>query len=911
MPTCPRHPDRHVLFAAALLGILALAPAALATPITSAANIPHSGISPGGVDMSTGEIIIVCRPDLAIDGPIPLSFSRYYASMLAREGLASGHMGPNWLGTYDWLLNVAGTTADVITNGGQDIKFQMPPAGGPWTLVSPLDHAFTLTFTGGTYRFTDPIARRVYLFSGAPLQLTQIFDEHGSSLTLTYTGGRVTQVSDGLGRVLQLTYDPFAGMLSSVTDGTRSVIYSYTGTTLTGFTDAAGQHWSYAYLSPGPFPALLTGSGEPAGNTPIQNGYDAAGRVVTQSDAAGGVAHYAWDGPGGNTFTDPLGHLWTYLHDAQSRLTSFTDPGSQLWSRSYDASGRLASETRPLGDVTSYSYDAASSYPASVGFADGSAFHWSYGTHPAGGATFFDLASIQFPDLTTESFTRDGAGNPTNITDQGSFHWQGTYNSRGQILTRTNPASGVTHYSYDTAGRLTSMMDPAGNVTRYSYDALSRLIALAPDDTSSTTWGYDALGNTTSATDERGKTSSYAYDANGRLTGATDPLLHSTHYAYDGLDRVSQVTDPTGNATAYAYDLGGNVSSLTDGSLRATGYSYNVWGDLSGVSDPSSSSWSFSYDANRRVSSTQDPLGHSTALTYDAVDRVTHFQDPVATGLDYGYDAMDRVHSESGPLGFSHTYGYESRGLLTSAANVTSEYDFARNSLGDISQFTDPDHNASPYSYDSQGRLTSSADPLGRSSIYSYDGRGRLSHVTLPLNSETLTYDGADRLLGVSITDGTTLSYGYDDANRLTSATGASFAYDEAGRMICVQRTHDELRRGRPHDERDLRAGQDGELCVRQPRAAVPGDGLGRRSDGVQLRRRGPDHRNHTPERNQRNVRLRRGRQAQQRARKGARFDPALLDRHHARCAGAADRGRALGAASASGPDARHDQSGL
>ncbi|MGH3055466.1 MAG: DUF6531 domain-containing protein, partial [Gaiellaceae bacterium] len=337
------------LLAAALVTTLAAARVSSATPITSAANAPHSGISPGGVDMATGEIIVVCRPDLVLDGPMPVEFGRYYASMLGREGLASGHMGPNWLGTYDWLINVVGTTADVITNGGQDIKFQMPPAGGPWALVSPLDQAFTLTFTGGTYRFTDPTARRVYLFTGAPLVLSQILDEHGNSLTLTYTGGRVTQVTDGLGRALTLTYDPFAGMLSSVGDGTRAVIYSYTGTTLTGFTDAAGQHWTYQYVSPAPFPGLLSGSGEPAGNTPIQNAYDASGRVIMQTDAAGGVAHYAWDGPGGNTFTDPLGHLWTYLHNAQNRLTSFTDPGSQAWSRAYDASGRLASVTRPLG----------------------------------------------------------------------------------------------------------------------------------------------------------------------------------------------------------------------------------------------------------------------------------------------------------------------------------------------------------------------------------------------------------------------------------------------------------------------------------------------------------------------------------------------------------------------------------
>jgi len=105
-----------------IAAVIGIAPgSATATRVTSAANIPYSGISPGGVDMATGEIIVVCRPDLAIDGPFPVGFRRYYASMLTREGLASGHLGPNWLGSYDWSLSVASPMVNVVTNRGQRI----------------------------------------------------------------------------------------------------------------------------------------------------------------------------------------------------------------------------------------------------------------------------------------------------------------------------------------------------------------------------------------------------------------------------------------------------------------------------------------------------------------------------------------------------------------------------------------------------------------------------------------------------------------------------------------------------------------------------------------------------------------------------------------------------------------------
>src|SRR5262245_17942263 len=238
-----------------------------ASPIISAANIPHSGISPGGVDMATGELILVLRPDLRLDGPMRVSFERYYASMLAREGVAMGRLGPNWLGSYDDHLQVVGPHVDVITSEGQDIRFQ-PAPGGSWSLVSPTDHAYTLSSMATGFRFTDPVARRSYLFDGDTGRLTQILDEHGNGLTLSYIGGLLFQVTDGLGRSLAFGYNP-SGLLSSVSDGTRSVGFTYTGGVLTGATDAAGNAWTYAYDAAGTLLGLLTAVVEPLGNAPL------------------------------------------------------------------------------------------------------------------------------------------------------------------------------------------------------------------------------------------------------------------------------------------------------------------------------------------------------------------------------------------------------------------------------------------------------------------------------------------------------------------------------------------------------------------------------------------------------------------------------------------------------------------
>src|SRR6185295_2627401 len=157
----------------------------------------------------------------------------------------------------------------------------------------------------------------------------------------------------------------------------------------------------------------------------------------------------------------------------------------------------------------------------------------------------------------------------------------------------------------------------------------------------------------------------------------------------------------------------------------------------------------FVWDPDSRMTSSQDPLGHATTFVYDMLDRVTHVTDPVGTGYDYSYDAMGRLHMATAPLGHVRSYNYDARGLLTSFSNATSETDFTRTILGQISMVTDPNHNGWPRSYDPQGRLITAADPLGRTTTYEYDALSRPFHISRP--------------------DGSLLQIDYDPAGRITA----------------------------------------------------------------------------------------------------------------------------------------------
>lgn len=590
-----RWANNYAIPIAAALALALLPINAAATPVTTAANIPHSGFAPGAVDMATGEIIIVCRPDLAMGGPMPLEFRRYYGSMIAREGLAAGRLGTNWLGSYDWSLSAGPAGATVVTNRGQRLQFQQVPGAG-MMLVSPTDQHYQLRNAGGTWLLTHPSLRRVYAFDGLTGMLSSITDEHGNSLALTYSGGMLAQVGDGLGRTLSFGYDR-SGFLNSVSDGTRSVSFAHAGGLLTSVTDAAGHVTGYSYAAQGAFPGLLQSATEPLGNTPAIVWYDAQGRVAAMSDASGSASTCTYDTPTGNSWNDALGNAWGYVHDVQSRLTGLIDPGPISRSFVYDALGRLASVTRPLGDVTTCSYDPVSGLPASVTMGDGSVFAWSYSSHEVLGATFYDVAGATYPDGHSERLTRDAAGNVGDLLDRGRFHWLATYTPRGQVLTTTNPAGGVTTLTYDTQGRLATAADNAGHLTTCACDALDRVTRTTWPDASFRLFAYDALDHLTTFTDERGKVWTYAYDTNGRLASVTDPLLARSTLGYDNADRFTNSTDPLGHVRTLAYNSVGRIASGTDATGNTTRYQYDAGGQLVGVIDPSGAPLQFTYDA--------------------------------------------------------------------------------------------------------------------------------------------------------------------------------------------------------------------------------------------------------------------------------------------------------------------------
>jgi YD repeat-containing protein len=172
-------------------------------------------------------------------------------------------------------------------------------------------------------------------------------------------------------------------------------------------------------------------------------------------------------------------------------------------------------------------------------------------------STFADNGTTGLP-LVTLTYSYDGDGNETGVSDSLGGLLTMTYDTRDELTTEQFSGTGLSAqavtYSYDNAGRLTG-------ITRYSNLAETTEVAAT----------------------------AYSYDHANRMTGIVDSnstgtTLVSHGYTYDAADRITQ--------EVRTWDSGTEADTLT--------YSYTNNNQLTGVthSNGSFSNESFTWDNN-------------------------------------------------------------------------------------------------------------------------------------------------------------------------------------------------------------------------------------------------------------------------------------------------------------------------
>lgn len=762
-------------------------------------NDPCAGggsIGPNPVIYSSG-IKLETMTDIAFGGARGgLELTRLYTSDLGRQN-TQGRFGR---GTRDnYAIRLTGTfqvggagRIEMPTEGsGRLFGYTRTEANG--TLVFTTTDTVTQLgdvvrrLTDGTFEYRM-VNGAVYRFDVTG-RLTALVDRNGNTTTLSYAGNNLTQITDPVGRSINLNYNG-NGFITQATDPlNRTWTYSYDGNSrLAKVTDPLGYATEYAYDNL----AQLTSVKDKRGVVSKQIAYDNAGHVISQQFADGGTETYQYTlagtvvteilitDPLGRKMrkrfssigyvlgtTDALGQAVTIERTVDKNLpTQITGPcGCPESRREFDERGNVTVRTDRLSKTTSYVYEPA--FNNVTRLTDKLGRITSYNYDPRGNP----ITATNALDQIT-SFTYDQYGQLTSITDPLNHTTQLEYDAQGNVTAVTDALNHRSTMEYDAVGRLKAVIDPLGRRSEMTYDDLDRILTTKDPSAATTRYVYDGNGNLTGVTNALNRQWVNIYDQKNRLNASIDPLNRTTRFAYDLADQLLRVTSPSGRKVNYAYDARGQRAQITDGIGGLIRFSYDNRGNLTTLTDQRGHVMTFAYDELFRLSRQTDPLGRVTNLGYDFEGNLIATVDRLGRSTNITYDALNRrqrvVYADA-----TVNYTYDDAGRLTKITDtqggtIDLTYDHANRLLAEQTA-----QGLVSYTYNQASQratMTAANSPVV---TYGYDTAGRLNTITQGNEVFTYAYDTLSRLQSLQRPNGVTSSYQYDIVNRLARLTHA------------------------------------------------------------------------------------------------------------------------------------------
>ncbi len=419
-----------------------------------------------------------------------------------------------------------------------------------------------------------------------------------------------------------------------------------------------------------------------------------------------------------------------YVYDTQGRLLTETYADNSTISYGYDGFSRLAYYTNQNDERSFYYYGATDNLLASqisfdtqlVDYGDGYEFIENIYTTKIYGYDFYG-------NLIAEGIQNNNYGEAETYSER--FY---TYDGSDRIVMvqdKIDDSNSIyAQYYFDTAGRV--LREYTGLTDPLTINGLDQVVEGADSEYSVTKYSYDYRGNVASCTHPDGTVDTYTYSFNNLLL--TKKVNGNTviQYSYDKLGRTLSEYVDENNYHNYTYDSLGNLLSATSATETIT-YTYDYLGS---------------------------PLTETRSSTVDNADYVkTYTYAP--RGLEtYKLDLVDDSTNTAETKYFQQNT-YDNFGRLATTVQ--------RDSISSDANYT------INYTYDPVGRMisqTSTTPLLSTTKTMTYNSLGLIksSEQTSTDNSinisETYTYR-LDGNMTEKVSDGVTIKYTYDDANRL------------------------------------------------------------------------------------------------------------------------------------------------
>jgi len=399
------------------------------------------------------------------------------------------------------------------------------------------------------------------------------------------------------------------------------------------------------------------------------------------------------------------------------------------------------------------------------------------------------LLAIQDSGTPRVSLDYDNAGRLAAARYRGT-KIQFSYDGSGHIASVSDTAGRTLSYSYTGDGHLAQQTNAGGNTVAYQYDGSGNLVSLgaftigyagdpgygfvASVTTTALTRAYDIPQSPAQirVTDGNGNATLYGSSAAGLLLSVTDANGNRVSYTYDASGRRTSVVNGAGETSKFSYDANGNLTGTTDGAGKSWSADYTSAGPAH-ITDPNGNVWTFKYDAAGNLVGVTNPASGTVTATRSAAEQITSITDAVGNKQSYQYTSDGLLGTFIDALGATWTYQYNGAALVSSR--------------------TDPGGGVLGASYSADNRiseLTSGSATLDMLLSFQFCNIGP------PLScgdafGNTLTYDAAGQLVGLTMPGGKTVQYQYDHQHRLSMVTDwqgnfAVYRYDAAGWPVSV-----------------------------------------------------------------------------------------------------------------------------
>lgn len=607
----------------------------------------------------------------------------------------------------------------------------------------------------------DNVGRVIYFQYDGQNRLTEIKAANGDTLTYTYSGDRLSRITDPANRVTEFSYD-FSGNLKAVhypDQTTKKFEYNSDGL-MTAEIDQKDAKREYLYNAYGRLEKVLLPESTPAvvlkdsGSENLENFQDA---MVKPKQLGAGTEKLS------ESISDPSGNTTVLAKDFQGYISTVVDARGRTTTIKRDIDGRPIEITDVDGSITQSTYDPI------------------YG----------DLIKTKNVtlDITTET----------------------QYNIYGQVISQTDPYGKVSTKTYDSKKQLIKETTPDGKYVSYEYNSLGLITkksvySAANELKNQISYEYNSKSQMIKQTDLNNKFSSYTYDLAGNVLTSTSNIDGSTQavtsHEYDQMNRLIKVISPKAEITEYSYSLIGELIQIKDPNQKITSFEYDFKGQLIKKIDPAGLVYQMTYDANGNLLSEKDPANQFKYYTYNEVNKITKVQ-TADDLIQYQYNIKDEVVSIANTTA-SINYIRDAKQRIVqesiSGANYpehTISIDYSKNDLriSMQSNYQNISYNYNPDNYQLLGISSSTTGNYG----FNYDEASRLAAITRPGSRTDYSFDAGSSLTRISHSaNGIEKSfheYSYDQRNYITKkrspASTLEYSYDSNGQLISSSKAED------------------------------------------------------------------------------------------------------------------------